>query len=193
MIYNLPNNSTVSVCDIFDELPDFMLKADCLFIDPPYNQSLLSNYNYRINVKRHKNNTINFDDFTNRLFEQIQKINPHTVFVEIGKENLAKYLFNCKKLFKNVTFYNSFYLKNKSNKCYIICASNKKIQKIDIEDKDESEIIKLVCEQYNYSVIGDLCMGKGLVGKRAFDFKKTFVGIEINNDRLLHLVEYCNK
>lgn len=59
--YNLPNNSMVAVHDIFDTLPEFMHRADCIFTDLPYNQAMLSNYCNRDGVALSTDNDVNFD------------------------------------------------------------------------------------------------------------------------------------
>jgi uncharacterized protein (DUF2344 family) len=40
-----------------------------------------------------------------------------------------------------------------------------------------------------YNVIGDLCMGRGLVGLNAYRNGKRFVGTELNHKRLSVLIE----
>ena len=88
-IYALPNNSMIKVHDIFDILPDFMKKADTLFIDPPYNQGLLSNFLNRDGIRLGNDNNKQFDTFTTRLFKCIDEISPDTLFLEMGKEYLS--------------------------------------------------------------------------------------------------------
>ena len=43
-VYGLENGSRVTVHDIFDPLPDFMHRADLVFVDPPYNGAQLTGY-----------------------------------------------------------------------------------------------------------------------------------------------------
>ena len=63
----------------------------------------------------------------------------------------------------------------------------------ELEDRDEAEIIAWLCEHHAYDCIGDLCMGRGLVGKHAFLNGKRFVGIELNPKRLAVLVDFINQ
>lgn len=193
-IYNLPNDSIVEVYDIFNPLPSFMKRADTLFIDSPYNQSLLSNFVNRSEVELSNKNNRSFHSFTIRLFECIDEISPDTLFVEMGKEYLSWYLEECKKRFKHVTFYNSTYYHKNQNKCYVIHATNKKPKRYPgLEDMDEEDIIKWVCQNHQYECIGDLCMGTGLIGKHAFLSGRTFVGTELNPKRLAVLVDFIAK
>jgi len=194
-IYNLPNNSFVKVHDIFDPLPSFMHKADCVFTDPPYNQNLCTNFCYKKGAVLSSKNNTQFDAFTNRFFMCVKEINPKFLFIEMGKEYLSWYIEECKKRYKYVTFYNSTYYKKKENKCYVIHATNifKKRRYKELEDLDEEEIIKWICAHHEYKCIGDLCMGTGLVGKHAYLNGKSFVGTELNKKRLAILIDYIKK
>lgn len=196
MTYYLPNSSICKVQDIFDNIEDWF-KPDILFTDPPYNQSLLTNYSNRLSCRKSlsdKNNK-DFLTFQNRLFDIIKNIKPRITFLEIGKEWLPIFITNMKGMYKYVTFYNSYYTKNTKNKCYIVVGADKQryIKYSSIEDKDEADIIKIITSEVDYNSIGDLCMGKGLVGKGAFNNNKQFFGIELNKERLEHLVNYCAK
>lgn len=189
--YSLPNDSMVAVHDIFDPLPGFMGSADTLFVDIPYNQSLLTSFTQREGNQLSPINTGRFDDFTRRLFECIEEISPNTVFIEVGKEALADYLCLCRR-FKYSTFYNSTYYRRRENKCYVIHATNdsKRRRYKELEDMDEETIIQWVCANHDYACIGDLCMGRGLVGRYAFAAGKRFVGTELNPKRLAVLVDW---
>lgn len=183
----------VKVHDIFDPLPEFMKKADVIFTDLPYNQSLLTNFSYRENVVLSEDNPVKFDAFVVRLFECIDEIKPKILFLEIGKEYLADLIIECRKRYKYVTFYNSMYYNQKKNKCYIIHATNEfKRKKYPLDDMDETDIIKWICENVDYDCIGDLCMGRGTVGIWSNANGKPFVGTELNENRLavmIHKIE----
>lgn len=183
--YIFTNGSIVQVHDIFDPLPEFMKDADLIFVDPPWN---LGNIN-TFYMKADKTERINsFEGFYKRLFECIYEINPHTCYVEVGKERLADFIFEMRKLYRYVTFYNSTYYHNKKNYCYIVRGSLKS-KKPALDEMDEEDIIKWVCSNENYNIIGDLCMGRGLVGLNAYCNEKKFVGTELNHKRLSVLIE----
>lgn len=191
---NLPNDSVVQVHDLFDQLPEFMKRADTIFTDIPYNQSLLMNFSNRKEATLSPKNTISFADFTERFFDCIEILGPKFLFIEVGKEALADYLIKARELYLYVTFYNNTYYKKQSNKCYIIHATNEyRRRKCPLEDLDESQAVKWLCENHDFDVIGDLCMGEGLVGKCAYQAGKPFVGIDINGKRLQVLVDYIKK
>lgn len=190
MIYAFPNESTVAVHDIFDPLPPFMHQADTLFVDIPYNQSLLTNFSYRPGVTLAAGNTAKFADFTNRLFACIAEIAPAFAFIEVGKEALPEYAQRLAGMYKYCTFYNSTYYRKNENKCYILHATNdaKRKRYAELEDQDEAAIVAWLCANHPFTYIGDLCMGEGLVGREAHRNGRRFVGTELNHDRLLKLV-----
>lgn len=190
-----PNGSVLKVHDIFAAVPEFLRQADTIFSDIPYNQSLLSNYSNRPEARLSPFNTKDFKDFTNRFFYYVVQIEPGTLFIETGKEALPDYLIAARGLFKYVTFYNATYYHQPQNKSYIIHATNdfKRRRYTDLEDMDEAEAIAWICQNHPYECIGDLCMGKGLVGKHAYLAGKRFVGIDINPARLQVLVDFIKK
>jgi hypothetical protein len=185
-IINLPNNSKVKVCDLVLEMPDFMKEADILFIDPPCSQGNLTTFY----TKANQQNLNSFNDFYNSLFKRIDEINPNLLFLEVFKSNVNLFLKECEKRYVYVTFYNSIYYNNKKNKCWIIQASNEKLYYPELENLDEEKIIKWICTNIDFNCIGDLCMGKGLVGKYAYLNNKKFVGTELNKKRLAILIDF---
>jgi len=187
--YEFDNGSFIKVHDIFNPIPKFMQEADLLFIDPPWN---LGNIN-TFYTKAEKTERIeSFERFYLRLFQCIKEIKANTCYVEVGKEYLAEFIIEMKKIYKYVTFYNSTYYHNKDRLCYIIRGS-KKFKKPKLDYMDEENIIEWICENENYSCIGDLCMGRGLVGLNAYKNNKKFVGTELNKKRLSVLIERIEK
>ena len=188
----LPNRSTVQVCDWTEWMPEWMKEADTLFIDPPWNMGNVNSFYFKAD-KEYK--PFNFLQFSQSLFSRIDEILPAFLFIEMGKEYLAWYLEQCKARYKYVTFYNSTYYRKRENKCYVIHATNEAKRKRykKLEDLDEQAIIEWLCKNHQYDCIGDLCMGRGLVGKNAYINGKRFVGTELNQKRLAVLVEFIQK
>lgn len=189
-IIELPNNSKIQVCDWTVELPDFMLEADTLFIDPPWSMGNVNTFYHKADEPHLQG--IDFEGFSLKLFERIDAIAPKFLFIEMGKEFLAWYLIECQKRFKYVTFYNSTYYRKRENKCYVIHATNQfKLRRYkELEDMDEEAIIRWLCTNHQADCIGDLCMGTGLVGKYAYLNNRKFVGTELNKKRLALLVKF---
>lgn len=192
-VISLPNDSKVMVCDWIESMPDFMKEADTLFVDPPWNMGNVNTFYYKAD-KEHLDG-FDFLKFSEHLLLRIDQINPKYLFLEMGKQFLAFYLTELQKRFKYVTFYNSSYYHKKDNKCYVIHATNdsKRRRYKELEDMDEEDIIAWLCKNHDYNCIGDLCMGRGLVGKGAFLNGKKFVGIELNKKRLAVLVDFIKK
>ena len=187
-VIDLPLGSKVEVCDWIVRMPDFMKEADTLFIDGPWNIGNVNTFYTKADLPHLKG--FDFEGFSRVLFGRIDEIKPKFLFLEIGKEYLHWYLTECKKRYKYVTFYNSTYYHKRTNKCYVIHATDdfKHRRYPELEDLDESDIISWLTENHSYECIGDLCMGKGQVGLKANANGKRFVGTELNKKRLAILV-----
>lgn len=64
---------------------------------------------------------------------------------------------------------------------------------MDYTGIDEAECIRLIAGLETYQVVGDLCMGRGLVGLAAYRAGKPFVGTELNKRRLACLLAGLKK
>ncbi len=157
--------------------------------------SLLTNFSLREGIELSPNNTINFADFLDRLMVCISEISPKHCFVETGKESLSDAIVGLRELYKYVTFYNSTYYHKPENKSYVVHATNdyKHRRYTEMEDLDESDAIKWIASNHDYIVMGDLCMGQGLVGLAAHEAGKPFVGTELNERRLDVLLQKLAK
>ena len=184
-VFNINELGKVMVHDLTKGLPEFMKDVDVLFVDPPWNKGNLSTFytkadkDYRLE---------SFEYFYTHLFSHIKEIHPKICFVEIGKQNLHTFIFEMKKIYKHVTFYNTTYYHQKDKLCYIVQGSDKRI-KYDFDYMDEEDVIEWICCNIEYRCIGDLCMGRGLVGYNSYINNKRFVGTELNNKRLAVLVD----
>jgi len=179
------DGSILKAHDIFDPLPEFMKQADLIFTDPPWNIGNLNSF-----YTKAERQTIwdSFERFYQRLFKCIAEISPRVCYVEVGKEYLAEFVLEMKRLYPAVAFYNSSYYHDKNNICYVIRGTQKR-QKQPLDYMDEEHIIEWVCANEEYGCIGDLCMGRGLVAINAYKHKKRFVGTELNHKRLSVAVE----
>lgn len=180
------NGSKVAVNNLFDPLPEFLKEADVMFVDPPWNLGNLNTFYTKADRRDYQSS---YGLFYHRLFDVIREIKPKVCYIEIGKEYLADFILEMRKIYKCVTFYNSSYYHNKNNKCYVIRGSQKAKGKPDLDYMDEEDIIKWVCENESYDCIGDVCMGQGLVGRYAAAAGRKFVGGELNPKRLSVLLK----
>jgi 16S rRNA G966 N2-methylase RsmD len=179
-----PDGSTVQVWDIFDGLPDFMRQADVIFVDPPWNQANFTSFY----TKAGKRAPAAFRDFLEVIFARVQEINPDTCYIEMGKQHLPAIMDFMNRFYKYATFYISSYYRKQSNICFVARGS-RSARRPKLDYMDEEDIIKWVCAHETYGCIGDLCMGRGLVGLYASRNKRRFVGTELNAKRLSVLLK----
>ena len=178
----------VRVHDIFNPLPSFMGAADVIFCDPPYNASALNGYYTKAEIEKKPES---FRSFFEVLFKRIAQINPRILILEVGVPQLGEYLDEITSKYKHVIVKDSMYYGNAKNRCKIIIASNDEIPEClsDMSFMDEEKVIEYICQNLEYSCIGDLCMGTGLVGFYSDKYGKPFVGTELNKKRLAVLLE----
>ncbi len=179
------DGSRVKVHNIFEPLPGFMKDADMIFVDPPWNLGNLNSFYTKANRTDYPDS---FERFYRRLFECIAEIRPAICYVEVGKQYLSEFIQEMKRIYRQVTFYNSSYYHRKENICYVVRGSRKR-KKLPLDYMDEEDIIAWVCANEDYKCIGDLCIGLGLVGLHAHKNGKRFVGTELNHKRLSVLLE----
>lgn len=179
----------VKVHDIFDQLPSFMKQADCLFIDPPCSEGNLKSFYTKADLAKRES----INQFNNRLFELIDEINPKHLFIENFKAN-NETIFNRlnERYGANMKEFQSYYYGSKNNKCSIWYAYLEEPNNFEIPEMDEEKMIEFICKNLDFNCIGDLCMGKGLVGFYANKYGKKFVGTELNHKRLACLIEHIN-
>ena len=175
----------LKVHDIFEPLPCFMKTADVVFCDPPCSLGNINTFYTKADRTDYQDS---YEPFVRRFFECIDEIKPKILYVEVFKSNKDRFIEECAKRYKYGRLYKSCYYHNKKNECWIIQANNEKIKEPD-DFLDEEDFIKWVCANIDYNVIGDLCMGQGLVGWYSCLNQKRFVGTEINKKRLAVLVD----
>lgn len=188
-VWGIPaNGSRVSVHNIFDPLPDFMLAADLLFIDPPWN---LGNINSFYTKAGRTDYLDRFTDFSDTLFERINQIGAETVYIEIGNQNVDDFYSRLGEMYLHrqrwpVVYYRKY-------PTWIVRGSEAGLIDYDFSGIDEAECIKIIARIEKYRVIGDPCMGQGLVGLAAHHAGKPFVGTELNKRRLANLLQKLAK
>jgi hypothetical protein len=175
----------VAVHDIFDELPEFVLSADLIFIDPPYSSGALRSFYTKAGICPYRK----WDDFVSRLFECIKQIGPQICYIEIGNQFVNE--FYARLPFEYKQRWSVVYCRK--NPTHIIRGG--KIGQIDYDFTgiDEMRCAEIIMQIENYGIAGDLCMGRGLVGVAAYKAGKKFVGTELNKRRLACLLGKIEK
>lgn len=169
-------------------LPPFMREADCIFVDPPWNKGNVNSFFTKAGITERIED---YEQFSMQVITAIQEIYPDILYVEMGRQHLAFWKEQLEKLYPFVQVYNSSYYHRKTNVCFVIRCTRQFLEPAPIEGMDEEDIIKWVCKHEQYSVIGDPCMGRGLVGKHAVLNGRKAVGTELNPKRLAVLLETC--
>jgi hypothetical protein len=182
------DGSMVKPHDIFNPLPEFMSRADLMFVDPPWNQGNMRSFY----TKANQDSLHNYDEFRKCLFLHIAEINPPVCYLEVGKDYMAEFITQMKVLYKYVSFFNSTYYHRQTNLCYVVRGSQKS-HRVKLDYMDEEDIIDWICQNEDYDYVGDLCMGRGLVALAAHRNCKRFVGTELNPKRVSVLLEVVSK
>lgn len=186
-VWGLPDGSRVAVHDIFNPLPEFMSQADFLFVDPPWNQGNLTAFY----TKAERTDYQAFDAFASVLFQRIGEIAPQVCYIEIGNQFVDDWLQRLGDLYPYTQRWPVvYYRKYPTN---IIRGSRCGHLDHDYSGMDESHVIGESARREAYTVMGDLCMGQGLVGLAAFATGKPFVGTELNKRRLANLLKKIAK
>lgn len=180
-VWGLDNGSRVAVHDLFEPLPAFM-RPDLLFVDPPWN---LSNINSFYTKAERSDYLKDFSAFANVLFERIGELAPHTAYIEIGKQNVEDFCKRLGGLYPCLQRWPVVYYRK--HPTWIIRGGRTAID-ADFTGIDEARCIEIIARIENYFVMGDLCMGRGLVGLAAYAAGKPFVGTELNKRRLACLL-----
>lgn len=184
----------VKVHDIFNRLPEFMMDADVIFSDPPYNKSALSGYYTKAGIDEKPSS---FEAFFFRFLECVDLISPKIVCLEVGLPQTDMYINGLTQIgYKNIIEKPSYYYGSKDRKCNILIAT--KSDEIPqclqaLPYCDEEQVIEYICKNVDYKCIADLCMGKGLVGYYSNKYGKRFVGTELNPKRLAVCCERVTK
>ena len=173
----------VRVHDIFNPTPPFMLDADIVISDPPYNKSALTGFYTKAEIEKKPDS---FEAFLFRYFEVIDEINPRLLCLEIGVPQFSMYEAILKDKYQYIFCVESCYYKQVKNKCLFLFASNEPLPDciLKMPFMDEEKVIDSLCQNLDFNCVADPCMGLGLVGFYANKYGKRFVGTELNKYRL---------
>lgn len=188
-IWGIPENgSKVAVHDIFDPLPEFMLDADMLFVDPPWNRGNINSFYTKAGMA--DSHIADFGIFEQRLFECIRQVAPRICYLEVGFQAVDKWQHELERIYPYVQCWNTFYYRKHPNH---ILRGGLVPQGYDYTGMDEEKVIYQAAKIEDCSILGDLCMGRGLVGLAAWSAGKSFVGTELNKRRLANLLQRLAK
>ena len=166
------------VSDLYDRLPDFMTAADCVFVDPPYNAALENGFRTKAGLTR---NPHGFGRFLDTLFARIDAIAPQICFVEIGRQHPGEIRRRLDARFATVETYPATYYKR--SPCFVV-RGGAEPSAVEYAALDEADIIARICQREPFTMIADLCIGRGAVGIAAYKARRPFCGVELNPARL---------
>lgn len=188
-VWGIPDNgSKVTVHNIFEPLPEFMRSADLLFVDPPWNQG---NVNTFYTKAGRTDYITDFSDFECVLFDRIKEISPHTCYLEVGFQAVDKWQGELSTIYPHIQRWDVLYYRR--SPCYILRGSRLATIDYNYSGMDEAKVIYKAGEIEEYNMMGDMCMGLGLVGLSAYAAGKPFVGTELNKRRLANLLQSLAK
>lgn len=176
----------VAVHNLFEPLPDWV-RPDVLFIDPPWN---LGNLNTFYTKAGRSDYLKTFDAFTAALLARLDQIAPRVCYIEMGRQNADRYQSHLAQRFAvmqrwDVTYY-------RRNPCVLLRAANTPAA-FDYTGLDEAECIKILARDEFCNRLGDICIGRGLLGLAAYAACRPFVGTELNPRRLACLLQAIAK
>ena len=185
-VWGLANGSKVGVHNIFTPLPAWF-HCDLLFVDPPWNQGNVNSFY----TKAGRSDYIaNFADFEAALFARIADVAPRVCYLEAGKQAVARWMDTLAAMYPVVQCFATTYYRR--HPCHILRASHAPTLH-NYSGMDEEAVIYAVGRDEQCSVMGDFCMGRGLVGLSAYRAGKPFVGTELNKRRLAVLLQRLAK
>lgn len=186
-VWGLPDGSRVAVHDIFEPLPEFMLFADLVFVDPPWNQGNINAFY----TKAGRGDYQEFNNFVDVLFLRLSEINAATTYIEIGRQYVGSLYKRLGGQYRYLQRWQVVYYRKYPT--WLIRGSHVGEIAYDFTGIDEARCIQIIAEIETYRVMGDPCMGQGLVGLAAHRVGKPFVGTELNKRRLANLLQRLAK
>lgn len=173
------DGSVVAVHDIRDPLPGFMLDADMVFCDPPWNQGNVNTFVTKAGLDAY---VASFNEFLDPFFNHLVQIAPRVVFLEMGKQSLSEVLRRLAERYKYVQHWPITYYHK--HPCFLIRASTVAPTPVNYCGIDDEDAPFITARSEQPTVLADLCTGRGLTLQAAHDVGAVFRGTELNKRRL---------
>ena len=181
-VWGAPGVGTVAVHNIFAPLPAWF-DCDLLFVDPPWNRGNVNSFYTKAGRQDYIED---FADFERALFARIDQVAPAVCYLEVGFQAVDRWRAALAARYPAVQRFDVTYYKR--SPCHILRGGAVPTAH-DYTGRDEADVIAAVAIDEQYSVMGDFCMGRGLVGLAAHHAGKPFVGTELNKRRLAVLLD----
>jgi len=178
--------SRISVCDITEYFPRYMLDADMIYCDPPWD---LSKVNF-FNIKSGRECMNKFDEFFIPLFTHIEKIGAKVCYLETGNKNLRLFVEQLSRIYPIVQVWDILYYKK--NPCHLV-RGGYSVSEYDFSGMDDEVTPWKTIEYENPYKVADFCTGRGLTALAALMNGKVFLGTELNKRKLAILIHKSKK
>jgi len=179
--------SKVSVCDLTDELPNYMMNPDMIYCDPPWN---LGNANGFITKAGGANYLKSFKEFYSNLFLYISIARPWVCFVEIGRQNIEIFKMELSNIYPIVQIWPITYYRH--NACFLLRGGISSTC-YDFSGMDDKKIPFASINVENPISVADPCTGQGLTTIAAHNLGKRFYGTDLNKRRLAVAIDRVNR
>lgn len=179
-------SSRIAVCDIFDDIPEFMNEADMIYTDPPWNTGNLRGFY----TKSGSTTNHTFEEFCSALARHIHAIAPSVCYLEIGSQNRERFIEMLSSEFRAVQFWRITYYRK--NPCWLVRGADRAVD-FDFTGMDDAQTPFRAIMLESPSRIADLCTGRGLTGIAALKNDTMFLGTELNKRRLAVLIDKTSK
>ena len=180
------SGSQVSVGDIRYWFPEYLLGADMVYSDPPWN---MGNANCFLTKSGCSDYINSFGEFYDVFFRRIEEISPSVCYVEIGKQNVDIFYARMEEIFPVVQKWDIVYYKK--NPCFLIRGSAAPTT-VDFTGMDDSSAPLLAVSSECPKCVADIVTGQGLTAMAAWRQNVKFVGVEINKRRLAVAIDRVN-
>jgi len=181
------SGSLVSICDITKEFPSYLLEADMIYCDPPWN---LGNAN-AFYTKAGRTDYLNrFHDFSTAFFSRVMAIAAPVCYVEIGRQHRGDFVRSLEALYPCVQEWRITYYRK--HPCFLL-RGGAQMQAFDFAGMDDVDTPGAAIAREPSRIVADLCTGQGLTAVAAFRLARRFVGTELNPRRLAVTIDRVNK
>jgi hypothetical protein len=186
-VWSAPGGSYLAVGDIRWKLMDFMIGADMVYTDPPWNQSNVNGFLTKAGLTT---KVYNYAEFYTAYFRAVRQINPRVCYTEIGKEYVETFRAEMAAQFRAVQTWPILYYKK--NPAFLVRGSDRKID-ADYSGIDDELLPRLAVGMELPWSVADLCTGRGGTAIAAHLHDVPFRGMEVNKRRLACTIERAHE
>ena len=183
------SGSIVAVSDLTKQLPNFLLKADMIYCDPPWS---LGNVNM-FNSKAGRDYINNFKEFYDPFFDNIKLIDAKVAYIQVGNQNKGLFIDKLSSIYKYIQIWDIVYYKKYPSVLLRGYNIPEETAEFCFTGIDDALTPSYAIENEKPSCVADLCTGRGLTALAAYKFDVKFSGIELNKRKLAVCIDRCNR